>query len=42
VVGIGTRALRGEPTVVVRDLRALSWHGALFVSVEGQIPSKSR
>ena len=42
VVGIGIRALRGEPTVVVRDLRALSWHGALVVSVEGQIPSTSR
>jgi len=42
VVGIGIRALLGKSTVVVRDLRALSWHGALHVSVEGRIPSKTR
>ncbi len=37
VVGVGPRALDSGATVVVDDLRALSWVGALLVSSEGRM-----
>jgi sugar-phosphatase len=35
VIGVGPRAMGAEATIVVRDLRALSWRGMLLVSPEG-------
>jgi len=37
VVGVGPRALDSGATVVVDDLKALSWIGALLVSSEGRM-----
>ena len=37
VVGVGPRALDSGATVMVDDLRALSWVGALLVSTEGRM-----